>query len=401
MSRSLNVWWANQHVGLFTETNGHISFQYDDTAPHMPISLSLPRDGGWQQDAPANFLENLLPTNRKARYAMMDSLHKDSIDPFDLLDRVDATGGLIFSSSDIMPDLRSEGVEYVDDGTIAKRIRAIRRMGSEWWEKDQRCRFSIAGGQGKFTLTRLNKRWAWPNAGMPSTHIFKPDSVDYSNATYLEHAGMHLADLCGLQVPHTTVATFEDEQVYVVERFDRRIDNGQIQRLHMEDLQQALGRPMDDMYSTTSAECVNILRSVCPDDALAYQWIQQLAFNVSIGNCDAHAKNYSLMLNDDAVKLSPMYDAMPTRYWIGLDQELAMPIGDAEYAEWVDRNAWAKLARECDLDEQRVVDIATDISDKVWERFNAACVDMPSTMKDKLFDVLKKVNTGMWKEKLQ
>lgn len=65
---------------------------------------------------------------------------------------------------------------------------------------------------------------------------------------------------------------------------------------------------------------------VCdPADGLCYSWIAQLALNVSVGNADAHAKNYSLMFSPDGIRLSPMYDVLTTTFWPWVSAELPMP----------------------------------------------------------------------------
>lgn len=395
----LNVWWEGIHVGRFEQRDGRIDFVYDDNAPSTPISLSLPRNGVWKTEAPRNFLENLLPSDRNSRYAMMDALGKDTIDSFDLLDRVDATGGLVFSSNDNPPSQEPNPTEYLDDDDIMQRIRSIRRMGNDWWRKDGRCRFSIAGGQGKFTLSRVGDHWAWPNAGLPSTHIFKPEPRDTPDAIQVESSSMRLAGMCGLEVPRTGVIHVKDERSYMVQRFDRATKHGRIVRLHMEDLTQSMGLAGEDKYDVTAEDCVKLLHQTDPSDELSYQWVRQLAFNTYIGNCDAHAKNYSLMLSHDGVRLSPGYDLVSTRYWVRFDQNLAMWIGDQEFPEWVDSNAWARFAKESGLDEDRVVGIATETSTDILERFRTAYRDADAKVVDRVAAVLNKVNEAMIDER--
>lgn len=97
--RELHAWENGHHVGVFSEDDEErISFAYDANEG-LPISLSLPRTGGWRDQAPRNFLDNLLPDNPNVRQAMREHLNASSAGVFDLLDRVDATGGLVFSLS--------------------------------------------------------------------------------------------------------------------------------------------------------------------------------------------------------------------------------------------------------------------------------------------------------------
>ncbi len=45
-----------------------------------------------------------------------------------------------------------------------------------------------------------------------------------------------------------------------------------------------------------------------------------LVFNVLIGNCDAHGKNYSLLYDSPAPSLAPFYDLLSTAAYAELDQ---------------------------------------------------------------------------------
>ena len=68
--RELHAWENGHHVGVFSEDDEErISFAYDANEG-LPISLSLPRTGGWRDQAPRNFLDNLLPDNPNVRQAM-------------------------------------------------------------------------------------------------------------------------------------------------------------------------------------------------------------------------------------------------------------------------------------------------------------------------------------------
>ena len=75
-------------MGVFSEDDEErISFAYDANEG-LPISLSLPRTGGWRDQAPRNFLDNLLPDNPNVRQAMREHLNASSAGVFDLLDRL-------------------------------------------------------------------------------------------------------------------------------------------------------------------------------------------------------------------------------------------------------------------------------------------------------------------------
>lgn len=48
-------------------------------------------------------------------------------------------------------------------------------------------------------------------------------------------------------------------------------------------------------------------------------------------NADAHAKNYSLLLEVEKVKLSPLCDGLATWYWPQYSKALAMSVNDVRF----------------------------------------------------------------------
>lgn len=131
--RELHAWENGHHVGVFSEDDEErISFAYDANEG-LPISLSLPRTGGWRDQAPRNFLDNLLPDNPNVRQAMREHLNASSAGVFDLLDRVDATGGLVFSLSP-EPPIPSPTLRLISDSQIANEIDRIERTRNYWWD---------------------------------------------------------------------------------------------------------------------------------------------------------------------------------------------------------------------------------------------------------------------------
>jgi len=69
-------------------------------------------------------------------------------------------------------------------------------------------------------------------------------------------------------------------------------------------------------------------------------------FNWLIGNCDAHAKNFSLLYDTDAPTLAPLYDLVSTTAYRELTTRLAMSIDGATQISDVNTNAWEALAKE-------------------------------------------------------
>ena len=390
----LNVWMNGSHVGVFTSLKRGVAFEYDWNAPR--ISFSLPKDGEWREDAPENFLENLLPESGAAKYAMMQAVGAKSQESFDLLENVDSAGALVFSRNDEMPTIASVPPAEATDDEIATRIAAVKRTPDSWFVRNKGARFSLAGAQGKFSLSRVGDEWVWPNGTVPSTHILKPAGI--YDADEVEHATMMLSKMIGIETPESDIQEFNGQQTYIVERFDRRIENGMPVRLPMEDMVQALGLPSSEKYKVSAVDTLTTLRKMDPSGRLGEEWLRRLAFNVAVDNCDAHARNYSVMptsLDGESWKLSPAYDVMTTTVWPGLTDKLAMPFSGAEHASEVTPDHYARLADYCGFDPDTARDEAIRISDLVRLNAHTAYMDLDPELQAKLLDKIRVANSGM------
>lgn len=390
----LNVWMNGSHVGVFTSLKRGVAFEYDWNAPR--ISFSLPKDGEWREDAPENFLENLLPESGAAKYAMMQAVGAKSQESFDLLENVDSAGALVFSRNDEMPTIASVPPAEATDDEIATRIAAVKRTPDSWFVRNKGARFSLAGAQGKFSLSRVGDEWVWPNGAVPSTHILKPAGI--YDADEVEHATMMLSKMVGIETPESDIQEFNGQQTYIVERFDRRIENGMPVRLPMEDMVQALGLPSSEKYKVSAVDTLTTLRKMDSSGRLGEEWLRRLAFNVAVDNCDAHARNYSVMSTSpdgESWKLSPAYDVMTTTVWPGLTDKLAMPFSGAEHASEVTPDHYARLADYCGFDPDTARDEAIRISDLVRLNAHTAYMDLEPELRDKLLDKIRVANSDM------
>jgi serine/threonine-protein kinase HipA len=323
---------------------------------------------------------------------MMRASGAEGMDAFSLLDGADSSGGLVFSLGEDYPASFGPILPASAD-EIGTRIANMRESPDSWWDHDSRIRYSLAGNQPKLSLARVGGVWTWPNAGNPSTHILKPSVTATADAELIEAADMRLAGLAGLSVPQAGVAEFSGERTYITERFDRkRLADGRVSRIHMEDLAQSLGIGPEDKYKVSAGQVLRLLHTADESDALSYSWLKRLALNTSIGNADAHAKNYSVILAASGLSMSPMYDVLTTTYWDWVDPSLPMKIGGARYAQQVTASHWAKLARANGLDEEHVVAVARETAGAVLAHADEAYRDLPADVHDKLMERLKDAN---------
>ena len=190
------------------------------------------------------------------------------------------------------------------------------------------ARISVAGAQEKVVLFRnADGSWSLPVAGHPSSHILKPEPSSYPGLVMNEHWCMEVARRAALPSARTEIITVGAKRVLAVERYDRERDSeGNLLRIHQEDFAQALGiqRKYEHEGSFTARELFE-LEGVDRNelfDRMMFAWL--------IGNCDAHAKNFSLLEPGTArARLAPVYDMLCTECYEGLNTELAIRIGNA------------------------------------------------------------------------
>lgn len=379
MTNRLEAWLEGRHAGTFElAPNQPVTFTYDDDAPPTPISLSLPRQSPAADRAAANFLDNLLPDHDTTRERMARAYGAASPSTYDLLLSAggDIAGGLVLTPGGEAPTLGPGNLSPADDEDIATRIAAIRRDADDWVPQGAAARFSLAGTQGKFALARIDGDWYWSNAGVPSTHIVKPARPDLKNLDAAESSALALARKAGIPASVAEVAEFIDQRTFLTERFDRVREGDTLRRLHAEDLAQALGKGPERKYTIQIGAISQLLRHADATGRLVRDFVRQLVFNVLIGNADAHAKNYSVMLRPDAVSLAPLYDAVPVGLYPRFDQKLAMKIGGAAFPQAVRPALWRKAARAMELDEDEVLGIVTDVAQRVSEYNETAWDDL-------------------------
>lgn len=386
--RWLEAWLEDRHVGAFVDDGSRVEFVYDEDTS-ATVSLSLPREGRAAKSAAGRFLENLLPENPRARRWMAEAYGVDSLDTIDLLTVAggDVAGGLVLLPANQEPAIGLPELNPALDRDIAARIRAVKDNSDAGTVPGAVDRFSLAGTQGKFTLAKVDGDWYWPNATVPSTHIVKPARIDLPGLEAVEAATLRLAVRTGVPAPPAEILTVSDQTAYIVKRFDRvSSDRSPLaHRVHTEDLAQSLGLTPGSKYDPTAHQIIDLLK--VHDTAahtLQEAFLRQLAFNTLIGNADAHVKNYSLILRPERVEFAPLYDAVPVSLYPQYDQQLAVRIAGARYSQAVTAAHWRKFSRSAGLDTDWVMQIVSDVAERLRRESATAWDALPKAQADRL-----------------
>ena len=89
-------------------------------------------------------------------------------------------------------------------------------------------------------------------------------------------------------------------------------------------------------------EALRALRVRGSDLLKLQRWVM---FNYLIGNADAHAKNLSVLIDENGFQLAPFYDLLCVKAYG--DTGMALFIGDDETFDAVGAHSWEALSKDC------------------------------------------------------
>ncbi|RFA11433.1 hypothetical protein B7R21_13345 [Subtercola boreus] len=373
---------------------GNLLFHYDAgyrVRPHpTPLSLSMPLAAGVHKKRTVlPFLQGLLPDNDEALGAMARRFGVSARSPFALLEHVgsDVAGAV---------EIVGAGIDASDADQGGSRVRPVDRaeiglmlshVVSEYTDgvpyDDPAGRFSLAGAQPKIALHRFGDgSWGVPEDSTPTTHILKPAVGQIRRLDVVEQLTMHAAAYLGLDVAETELETIAGWDVFVTRRYDRAYRDGVWRRLHQEDLCQALAVTPAKKYQHRDggpglSEIAKLLRSLpfeADRRAAGQAFYRAFVFNVVAGCTDAHAKNYSLMLEGAFVRLAPLYDlATYAPYWNGVSPlNSAMSVGGEYRFDRIGGQNLAAAGRQFGVSPEDARDIVEATREGVVEGFEYA-----------------------------
>jgi serine/threonine-protein kinase HipA len=368
---------------------------YREDPAATPLSTAMPLTAPRHRDRVVRaFLVGLLPDNDDVLSRWGQTFGVSHRNPVALLAHVgeDCAGAAQFVRPERLDDLAHGGIRWLGEADVEDRLRAIRLDPTAWlWGADEEGQFSLAGAQSKIALYREDGRWGRPYGSVPTSHILKVASGRFSDQEITEHVTMRAARLAGLVVAGSELAAFGAERAIVVERYDRLPVDGELTRVHQEDLCQALGLLPDKKYQRSGGpgpiDVVKLLRARMPSsvaDEAVDRLVDALIFNWLVGGTDAHAKNFSLLLQGPEVRLAPLYDltsglpyedellggAGDSRVGAGARTlRMAMTIGGESQFSALRLSNWESFAKQAGVDADGIVhrirDLASVLPDDV------------------------------------
>jgi serine/threonine-protein kinase HipA len=212
----------------------------------------------------------------------------------------------------------------LDEKGIAAELRAAVSANALGQQADKPLRISVAGAQEKTALLWHEDAWHRPVDATPSTHLFKlplgrigNTQIDMPTSVENEWLCAQVVHAFGIDNASCEMASFEDQRVLIVERFDRGLAQGGKWwlRLPQEDLCQALGVPPGQKYESDGGPGVAdinalLLGSRRSDTDRQTFFRAQVVFWMLCA-IDGHAKNFSVFIEASGrYCLTPLYDVL-------------------------------------------------------------------------------------------
>ncbi len=349
--KSLDVKYSGQNVGkLSQDESGKMSFQYDSdwVSNGFAISMSLPlQNESFSEQKCRPFFEGLLPEDA-VREEIARNLGVSSRSDFALLREIGGDCAGAISVGDSKNALSDKYEEQIAGERLIESLKPL--TGKPLFAGEKDVRLSIAGSQRKLPIIYKNGNFYLPHGDIPTTAIIKPEIQGIDGSIENELFCLALAQKIGIPVPEFELLKL-DRKYLVIKRYDRAEKNGNVVRLHQEDLCQAMGIPSENKYQKDGGpsfkDLFEVIRKHSSQPALDIRNAVRMAiFNYVIGNADAHGKNFSFLIGKDAVKLAPFYDLLSTAVYPNLSQKMAMKIGNKYEPNDVFRRHWQAFAED-------------------------------------------------------
>lgn len=385
---SLDVYLYGERVGtLFPAGDNDYRLAYDPAlvervgAGKVLLSNSLPaRPEPYSAEATSAYIEGLLPEGPR-RGRLGRELDIDATDGYLLLAELgfDCPGAVCFLPEGETPQPRPpHALTWLSGEELAELVKPPPpRLFTE--DCERRMRFALPGVRHKLSLVRdeAGDRWAWPEAGAPSTHVVKPETGEYPEYVANEMFCMAVCRQVGLPIAKATVEEIAGRRCLVSPRYDRIVGDGlEVRRLHSESFCQALGispyaeDETEEGEAPGWTEACGLLQAVSRPDEVVN--LLTAAFcNYILGNGDAHGRNFALIDREKQAvdgserkwRIAPLTDVTST---VVYDDPVhhGLLISE-EYQETSYLLELAEVCEECEFDFEVMRGLASVTADRI------------------------------------
>jgi serine/threonine-protein kinase HipA len=224
------------------------------------------------------------------------------------------------------------------------------------------AKMSIQGVQPKLSAILSIKDGKFILVDKGGRYILKPQHQIYTQLPENEDLTMKLANEIGLEVPiHGLLWSKDNTLTYFIKRFDRK---GQNDKVPVEDFAQLAGLSRDTKYDYSMEKIVKLIDDYCTFPSIEkIKLFKLIIFNYLIGNEDSHLKNFSIITDDNQIRLSPCYDLVNSTIILNeQDEEIALPLKGKE--KHLTRNVLVNYfgIERCELTEKSIEKVLETIS---------------------------------------
>lgn len=175
---------------------------------------------------------------------------------------------------------------------------------------------------------------------------------------------MRLAKKILVNVPSTHFYESTERDLFIVDRYDRIIEETDIKRIHQFDFCQYFGISSTDKYEVSNSggtigpygikSLVEASKDVSEMSLDTDSFLDWIIFNYLIENTDGHLKNISMISTGSGFKLAPYYDMTSVGFYRDgkaflFDNHFAFLIGGVSKMNDIGDHHWTLLAKELGL----------------------------------------------------
>lgn len=380
--KRLDIYYGDRPVaelGLTASGQYVLTYHKSWVKSGFGVSVNLPLSASeYEGELVRCFFENLLPEGR-IREELARRFGVDRENTYALLERVgrDCAGAFSIGNGGqrgFYTALTPEETERLLPPLAPDSVREF-PIGST---------LSLAGAQDKMVLFRKDGCFYLPQEGVASNCIIKTPILGLQHSVHNEYLCMQLAADAGLPVAETETVRLPQTEVLLIKRFDRRGEDFHPQRIPQEDFCQMSGLSSACKYERDGGPgfgaCAELIRRYsCRSASDLLLLVRWAAFNLCIGNNDAHAKNISMLREKRSYCLAPFYDLISTTYYgRRLSRRLAMCIGGKNRSFWISGGRWARFADDIKLPVQTVLRLVRSTAEDVLRVLPQTAERVPS-----------------------
>jgi serine/threonine-protein kinase HipA len=371
VNSKLKVFVNQREAGeLWLDPQRRFCFQYNKSWINSPdsyrLSISLPlREDPYLNDDSYSYFTNLLPEG-KILNVLSGKLQIPVSNQFELLRAIggDCAGAVsLFEEGAFPPKPAAYSYKTLTDNHLAKIIKELPE--NPFMADEAGIRLSLAGAQEKLPVSLKDNKIRISMNAAPSSHILKTPIKELHGTVDNETFCMMLAKRMGLTVPDVKIIKINGTPLYIIDRYDRKIENGQIVRLIQEDFCQALNVNSQLKYTPTLEACFSLIRN---ESAVQIKdvkrFLKLIIFNGLIGNSDAHAKNISFIHGENGTTLAPFYDLLST-YVYPYAKKMAMKIGGGRHFQFLESKHFERFSQDTQIKYKVVKETVMMMANKI------------------------------------